>query len=161
MVPILTCIKSFSMWLVYFFQDPRSCAELRCGFQQCLQYWQHPSLPWLSLFPRMGAKRSFSGKSTPWAQDATLQQSLMSEWSVTEISVCAAVPAKLCLCFLMCRVCNSSLFSCYYWCILSFILQVCELDFSVQSPKGQTLSILLPLFLPVHCAVPSSRTEWS
>ncbi|XP_060754611.1 protein downstream neighbor of son homolog isoform X2 [Neoarius graeffei] len=83
-------------------QDPRSCAELRCGFQQCLQYWQHPSLPWLSLFPRMGAKRSFSGKSTPWAQDATLQQSLMSEWSVSLTSLYSLLKAKLCPYFYLC-----------------------------------------------------------
>ncbi|XP_034156189.2 protein downstream neighbor of son homolog isoform X1 [Pangasianodon hypophthalmus] len=83
-------------------QDPRSCAELRCGFQQCLQYWQHPSLPWLSLFPRIGAKRSFSGKSTPWAQDAALQQSLMSEWSVSLTSLYSLLKAKLCPYFYLC-----------------------------------------------------------
>ncbi|KAF3857319.1 hypothetical protein F7725_009178 [Dissostichus mawsoni] len=49
---------------------PRSCSELRCAFQQSLVYWQHPSLPWLSLFPRINAERSFTGKCTPWAQDA-------------------------------------------------------------------------------------------
>ncbi|KAG7315671.1 hypothetical protein KOW79_020537 [Hemibagrus wyckioides] len=83
-------------------QDPRSCAELRCGFQQCLQYWQHPSLPWLSLFPRIGANRSFSGKSTPWAQDAALQQSLMSEWSVSLTSLYSLLKARLCPYFYLC-----------------------------------------------------------
>ncbi|KAI5629591.1 protein downstream neighbor of Son [Silurus asotus] len=83
-------------------QDPRSCAELRCGFQQCLQYWQHPSLPWLSLFPRIGAKRSFSDKSTPWAQDTALQQSLMSEWSVSLTSLYSLLKAKLCPYFYLC-----------------------------------------------------------
>lgn len=68
-------------------QDPRGCAELRCGFQQCLQYWQHPSLPWLSLFPRIGAERKFSGKCVPWAQDEALQQSLMSDWWETAVCV--------------------------------------------------------------------------
>ncbi|KAF4075005.1 hypothetical protein AMELA_G00229660 [Ameiurus melas] len=83
-------------------QDPRSCAELRCGFQQCLQYWQHPSLPWLSLFPRIRAERSFSGKSTPWAQDAALQQSLMSEWSLSLTSLYSLLKAKLCPYFYLC-----------------------------------------------------------
>ncbi|KAK3530185.1 hypothetical protein QTP86_017752 [Hemibagrus guttatus] len=83
-------------------QEPRSCAELRCGFQQCLQYWQHPSLPWLSLFPRIGANRSFSGKSTPWAQDAALQQSLMSEWSVSLTSLYSLLKARLCPYFYLC-----------------------------------------------------------
>ncbi len=61
-------------------QDPKSCSELRCAFQQTLAYWQHPSLPWISLFPRINAERSFTGKSAPWAHDTALQQSLMSEW---------------------------------------------------------------------------------
>ncbi|XP_051561313.1 protein downstream neighbor of son homolog [Myxocyprinus asiaticus] len=83
-------------------QEPRGCAELRCGFQQCLQYWQHPSLPWLSLFPRIGAERKFSGKSTPWAQDAALQQSLMSDWSVSLTSLYSLLKARLCPYFYLC-----------------------------------------------------------
>lgn len=61
-------------------QDPKSCPELRCAFQQGLAYWQHPSLPWIPLFPRINAEKSFTGRNSPWAQDATLQQSLMREW---------------------------------------------------------------------------------
>ncbi|XP_062866869.1 LOW QUALITY PROTEIN: protein downstream neighbor of son homolog [Trichomycterus rosablanca] len=83
-------------------QEPRSCAELRCGFQQCLQYWQHPSLPWLSLFPRIGAERSFSGKSSPWNQDVAVQQSLMSEWSVSLTSLYSLLKARLCPYFYLC-----------------------------------------------------------
>uniref|UniRef100_A0A672T1X7 DNA replication fork stabilization factor DONSON n=1 Tax=Sinocyclocheilus grahami TaxID=75366 RepID=A0A672T1X7_SINGR len=62
---------------------------------QCLQYWQHPSLPWLSLFPRIGAERKFSGKCVPWAQDTALQQSLMSDWSV---SLTSLYTVDACLC---------------------------------------------------------------
>ncbi|XP_059408235.1 protein downstream neighbor of son homolog [Carassius carassius] len=83
-------------------QDPRGCAELRCGFQQCLQYWQHPSLPWLSLFPRIGAERKFSGKCMPWAQDATLQQNLMSDWSVSLTSLYSLLKTRLCPYFYLC-----------------------------------------------------------
>ncbi|XP_048054124.1 protein downstream neighbor of son homolog [Megalobrama amblycephala] len=83
-------------------QDPRGCAELRCGFQQCLQYWQHPSLPWLSLFPRIGAERKFSGKCVPWAQDEALQQSLMSDWSVSLTSLYSLLKARLCPYFYLC-----------------------------------------------------------
>lgn len=61
-------------------QDPQSCSDTRCAFQQSLVYWQHPSLPWLTLFPRINAERNFSGKGAPWAHDAALQQSLMREW---------------------------------------------------------------------------------
>lgn len=74
------CLSHSDPHFSVFLQDPRSSVELRCGFQQCLQFWQHPSLSWLSLFPRIGAERSFTGKNVPWAQDMALQQSLMSEW---------------------------------------------------------------------------------
>ncbi|XP_056595093.1 protein downstream neighbor of son homolog [Triplophysa dalaica] len=83
-------------------QEPRGCAELRCGFQQCLQYWQHPSFSWLSLFPRIGAERKFSGKITPWAQDDNLQQSLMSDWSVSLTSLYNLLKARLCPYFYLC-----------------------------------------------------------
>ncbi|MGH0172835.1 UNVERIFIED_CONTAM: hypothetical protein FKN15_063967 [Acipenser sinensis] len=59
-------------------KEPRSSSELRCAFQQSLVYWQHPSLPWLQLFPRIGAERRLAGKCAPWAQDEALQQLLMS-----------------------------------------------------------------------------------
>ncbi|XP_029930649.1 protein downstream neighbor of son homolog [Myripristis murdjan] len=82
--------------------DPRSCSELRCAFQQSLVYWQHPSLPWMSLFPRINAERNFAGKSTPWAQDPALQQSLMSEWSVSLSSLYSLLKARLCPYFYLC-----------------------------------------------------------
>ncbi|XP_043098353.1 protein downstream neighbor of son homolog [Puntigrus tetrazona] len=83
-------------------QEPRGCAELRCGFHQCLQYWQHPSLPWLPLFPRIGAERRFSGKCMPWSQDPALQQSLMSDWSVSLTSLYGLLKARLCPYFYLC-----------------------------------------------------------
>jgi len=83
-------------------QEPRSCPELRCGFQQALQYWQHPSLPWLSLFPRIGAERRFAGKSCPWGNDTELQQSLMREWSVSLTSLYSLLKARLCPYFYLC-----------------------------------------------------------
>uniref|UniRef100_A0A3Q4H5D8 DNA replication fork stabilization factor DONSON n=1 Tax=Neolamprologus brichardi TaxID=32507 RepID=A0A3Q4H5D8_NEOBR len=83
-------------------QDPRSCSELRCAFQQSLVYWQHPSIPWLSLFPRINAERSFFGKSAPWAHDATIQQILMTEWSVSLSSLYSLLKARLCPYFYLC-----------------------------------------------------------
>ncbi|KAM6945327.1 protein downstream neighbor of son homolog [Aplochiton taeniatus] len=83
-------------------QDPRSCSELRCAFQQCLQYWQHPSLPWLSLFPRINAERSFAGRSAPWGHDAALQQCLMNDWSVSLSSLYSLLKARLCPYFYLC-----------------------------------------------------------
>ncbi|KAF4119140.1 protein downstream neighbor of son homolog [Onychostoma macrolepis] len=95
------CRAEFSS-LPAHIQEPRGCAELRWGFHQCLQYWQHPSLPWLSLFPRIGAERKFSGKCVPWAQDTALQQSLMSDWSVSLTSLYSLLKARLCPYFYLC-----------------------------------------------------------
>ncbi|XP_016422166.1 protein downstream neighbor of son homolog isoform X2 [Sinocyclocheilus rhinocerous] len=95
------CRAEFSS-LPAHIQEPRGCVELRCGFHQCLQYWQHPSLPWLSLFPRIGAERKFSGKCVPWAQDTALQQSLMSDWSVSLTSLYSLLKARLCPYFYLC-----------------------------------------------------------
>ncbi|KAK7880571.1 hypothetical protein WMY93_032796 [Mugilogobius chulae] len=88
--------------LPHSIQDAKSCSELRCSFQQSLVYWQHPSLPWLSLFPRINAERSFTGKSAPWSQDSALQQSLMSEWSVSLSSLYSLLKTKLCPYFYLC-----------------------------------------------------------
>ncbi|XP_078088918.1 protein downstream neighbor of son homolog [Mustelus asterias] len=83
-------------------EDPRSCTDLRCAFQQSLVYWIHPSLPWLSLFPRIGAERKMAGKSSPWSQDEELQQVLMSEWSLSFSSLYNLLRAKLCPYFYFC-----------------------------------------------------------
>nr|XP_057941868.1 protein downstream neighbor of son homolog isoform X2 [Doryrhamphus excisus] len=83
-------------------QDARSCVDLRCAFQQSLIYWQHPSLPWVPLFPRMDAERRFAGTSAPWAHDAALQQSLMSEWSAALSSLYGLLKARLCPYFYVC-----------------------------------------------------------
>ncbi|KAI1885143.1 hypothetical protein AGOR_G00217160 [Albula goreensis] len=91
-------------------EEPCCCPELRCSFQQALQYWQHPSLPWLSLFPRIGAERSFSGKSAPWASDEALQQNLMSEWSVSITSLYSLLKARLCPYFYLCSYQFTALF---------------------------------------------------
>ncbi|NXP57197.1 DONS protein, partial [Chloropsis cyanopogon] len=83
-------------------QEPRLCSELRCAFQQSLVYWLHPSLPWLPLFPRLGADRSMAGKASPWAQDEALQQVLMSDWSVSFTSLYNLLRAGLCPYFYVC-----------------------------------------------------------
>ncbi|NWW59302.1 DONS protein, partial [Ifrita kowaldi] len=91
-------------------QEPRLCTELRCAFQQSLVYWLHPSLPWLPLFPRIGADRKIAGKACPWAQDEALQQVLMSDWSVSFTSLYNLLRARLCPYFYVCSAQFSVLF---------------------------------------------------
>ncbi|XP_061552228.1 protein downstream neighbor of son homolog [Phycodurus eques] len=83
-------------------QDPKSCTALRCAFQQSLIYWQHPSLSWVPLFPRINAERRFAGKNAPWAQDAELRRGLMSEWSASLSSLYSLLKARLCPYFYVC-----------------------------------------------------------
>ncbi|CAN9498084.1 unnamed protein product [Ophioblennius macclurei] len=82
--------------------DPQSCSELRTAFQQALVYWQHPSLPWLSLFPRINAEKSFNGQNRPWAQDGAVQQSLRREWSLSLSSLYSLLKSRLCPYFYLC-----------------------------------------------------------
>ncbi|XP_064261474.1 protein downstream neighbor of Son [Passer domesticus] len=91
-------------------QEPRLCSELRCAFQQSLVYWLHPSLPWLPLFPRLGADRRMAGQACPWAQDEALQQVLMSDWSVSFTSLYNLLRARLCPFFYVCAAQFSVLF---------------------------------------------------
>ncbi|XP_066561872.1 protein downstream neighbor of son homolog isoform X2 [Amia ocellicauda] len=91
-------------------QEPRSCAELRRAFQQSLLFWQHPSLPWIPLFPRIGADRRLAGKSSPWSQDEGLRQTLMSEWSASLTSLHSLLRARLCPYFYVCTHQFSALF---------------------------------------------------
>ncbi|XP_027490169.1 protein downstream neighbor of Son isoform X1 [Corapipo altera] len=83
-------------------QEPQLCTELRCAFQQSLVYWLHPSLPWLPLFPRIGADRKIAGKACPWAQDEALQQVLRSDWCVSFSSLYRLLKAGLCPYFYVC-----------------------------------------------------------
>ncbi|NWI62531.1 DONS protein, partial [Todus mexicanus] len=83
-------------------QEPKLSTELRCAFQQSLVYWLHPSVPWLQLFPRIGADRKIVGKASPWSQDEALQQVLMSDWSVSFTSLYNLLKAKLCPYFYVC-----------------------------------------------------------
>ncbi|XP_009893217.1 PREDICTED: protein downstream neighbor of Son [Charadrius vociferus] len=83
-------------------QEPKLSTELRCAFQQSLVYWLHPSVPWLQLFPRIGADRKIVGRASPWSQDEALQQVLMSDWSVSFTSLYNLLKAKLCPYFYVC-----------------------------------------------------------
>uniref|UniRef100_A0A8D2LRB6 Downstream neighbor of SON n=1 Tax=Varanus komodoensis TaxID=61221 RepID=A0A8D2LRB6_VARKO len=82
--------------------EPKLSTELRCAFQQSLVYWLHPFLPWLQLFPRIGADRKMAGKNNMWSCDDALQQILMREWSLSFTSLYNLLRAKLCPYFYVC-----------------------------------------------------------
>ncbi|KAK7812584.1 hypothetical protein U0070_021564 [Myodes glareolus] len=82
--------------------DPKLSTELRCALQQTLVYWLHPAFSWLPLFPRIGADKKMAGKSSPWSNDETLQQTLMSDWSVSFTSLYNLLKTKLCPFFYVC-----------------------------------------------------------
>ncbi|XP_072850205.2 protein downstream neighbor of Son [Pogona vitticeps] len=88
--------------LPHSIQEPKLSTELRCAFQQSLVYWLHPYLPWLQLFPRIGADRKMTRKNNPWSYDEALQQVLMSEWSLSFTSLYNLLRAKLCPFFYVC-----------------------------------------------------------
>ncbi|XP_027866873.1 protein downstream neighbor of son homolog isoform X2 [Xiphophorus couchianus] len=83
-------------------EEPRSWSDVRSAFQQSLVYWQHPSLPWLSLFPRINAEKNFSGKNMPWTQDEAVHESLVKEWSVSLSSLYSLLKVGLCPYFYVC-----------------------------------------------------------
>ncbi|XP_053420540.1 protein downstream neighbor of Son isoform X5 [Nycticebus coucang] len=94
--------RSTEVTLPQSIQDPKLSTELRCAFQQSLIYWVHPAFPWLPLFPRIGADRKMTGKTSPWSNDETLQQILMSDWSVSFTSLYNLLKTKLCPYFYVC-----------------------------------------------------------
>lgn len=83
-------------------EDPKLSTELRCAFQQTLVYWLHPAFSWLPLFPRIGADKKMAGKPSPWSNDETLHQTLMSDWSVSFTSLYNLLKTKLCPFFYVC-----------------------------------------------------------
>ncbi|KAM9320385.1 protein downstream neighbor of Son [Gastrophryne carolinensis] len=98
---VLQC-RAVPVTLPQSIPEPKQSTELRCAFQQSLVYWLHPSLPWIPLFPRIGAQRKMIGKNSPWSQDESLQQVLMSEWALSFTSLYNLLKAKLCPYFYVC-----------------------------------------------------------
>ncbi|XP_054882026.1 protein downstream neighbor of son homolog isoform X2 [Poeciliopsis prolifica] len=96
-----SCRAKFTM-LPHNLQEPRSWSDIRSAFQQSLVYWQYPSLPWLTLFPRINAEKNFSGKNMPWTQDEAVHESLVKEWSVSLSSLYSLLKVGLCPYFYVC-----------------------------------------------------------
>ncbi|XP_077198738.1 protein downstream neighbor of Son [Paroedura picta] len=94
--------RATSINLPQSIQEPKLSTELRCAFQQSLVYWIHPFLPWLQLFPRIGADRKATVKYSSWSHDEALQHILMSEWSLSFTSLYNLLRAGLCPYFYVC-----------------------------------------------------------
>ncbi|KAL3045867.1 hypothetical protein OYC64_014005 [Pagothenia borchgrevinki] len=92
-----------------YLQDPRSCSELRCAFQQSLVY-STPPCPGSPCSPASTLRGASPGSAPRWAQDRALQQSLMSEWSVSLSSLYSLLKTKLCPYFYLCSYQFSVLF---------------------------------------------------
>uniref|UniRef100_A0A8C5KQC6 Downstream neighbor of SON n=1 Tax=Jaculus jaculus TaxID=51337 RepID=A0A8C5KQC6_JACJA len=94
--------RAIEVTLPQSIQDPKLSTELRCAFQQSLVYWLHPVFSWLPLFPRIGAAKKMTGKTSPWTNDEMVQQVLMSDWSVSFTSLYNMLKTKLCPYFYVC-----------------------------------------------------------
>ncbi|XP_063812560.1 protein downstream neighbor of Son isoform X2 [Pseudophryne corroboree] len=128
---VLHC-RAAPVSLPHSIPEPKQSTDLRCAFQQALVYWLHPSLPWLQLFPRIGADRKLTGKNNPWSQDESLQQVLMSEWALGFTSLYNLLRAKLCPYFYVCA---------YQFTVLFRASGVagCDVITAVMSPTTQGL----------------------
>ncbi|KAJ8984725.1 hypothetical protein NQ317_004989 [Molorchus minor] len=69
-------------------------------FYQCCLYWQQPSLPWLSLFPRSYAKTQPTTNSI--AANAVIRDSLQTAWSDSLRSLYQLIRTRQCPYFYAC-----------------------------------------------------------
>ncbi|XP_046630165.1 protein downstream neighbor of son homolog isoform X2 [Neodiprion virginianus] len=72
-------------------------------FHQCCLVWQHPSLPWLELFPRSAGRASAAISSSPMAAtNQHIKDALHREWSESFRSLFQLVRARQCPYFYVC-----------------------------------------------------------
>ncbi|XP_043267310.1 protein downstream neighbor of son homolog [Venturia canescens] len=72
-------------------------------FHQCCLVWQHPSLPWLDLFPRTAGKVSASiASNSVIAQNQFIKDALFAEWSESFRSLFHLLRARQCPYFYVC-----------------------------------------------------------
>ncbi|XP_046392352.1 protein downstream neighbor of son homolog [Ischnura elegans] len=80
-------------------------------FHQCGLYWQHPSLPWLPLFPRVrGESAAASSGLPPLALDPMIKDALHQEWCESFRSLFQLVRARQCPFFYLCANAFTCLF---------------------------------------------------
>lgn len=70
-------------------------------FHQCCLYWQQPSLPWLSLFPRTNAKVATSAPVNMY-NNATVRDSLQTAWTDSLRSLFQLIRTRQCPYFYVC-----------------------------------------------------------
>ncbi|KAG7205551.1 hypothetical protein KM043_007527 [Ampulex compressa] len=72
-------------------------------FHQCCLVWQHPSLPWLELFPRSAGKLSASlASNTSVASNQFVKEALYGDWSESFRSLFHLLRARQCPYFYVC-----------------------------------------------------------
>ena len=60
-------------------QHPNSTDDSTC-FQQNIMYWIHPTLPWLSLFPRLTSDIKLTSKIPNVAENQDIADALQANW---------------------------------------------------------------------------------
>ncbi|XP_012273261.1 protein downstream neighbor of son homolog [Orussus abietinus] len=72
-------------------------------FHQCCLVWQHPSIPWLELFPRSGGRVSASlASNLVLSNNQFVKDALYQEWSESFRSLFHLVRARQCPYFYVC-----------------------------------------------------------
>ncbi|KAJ1523521.1 hypothetical protein ONE63_001372 [Megalurothrips usitatus] len=69
---------------------------------QCCLVWQHPSLPWLELYPRQAARVSSADSNINIASMPSLRESLQRDWARSFQSLFQLVRARQCPYFYVC-----------------------------------------------------------
>lgn len=77
--------------------------SLNARFHQCCLIWQHPSLPWLELFPRSAGKVSASiANNTSIINNQNIKDALYREWCDSFRSLFHLLRARQCPYFYVC-----------------------------------------------------------
>ncbi|XP_066249402.1 protein downstream neighbor of son homolog [Euwallacea similis] len=77
-------------------------------FHQCSLYWQHPYLPWLTLFPRSISKSDFNGMSL--GGNSVIKTKLYESWTDSFTSLYHLIKTRQCPYFYVCANSFTALF---------------------------------------------------
>lgn len=82
-------------------QGPHSGDNSTC-FQQNIMYWIHPTLPWLSLFPRLSSDIKLTSKVPNVAENQDITNALQASWSQSFRSLFNLLRCGYCEYFYLC-----------------------------------------------------------